>query len=63
MINGAWDVLEVLFVLYFWVETKGKTLEEIDEVCGLTLDTAIETNEDSSSMARSTAMPQISRPS
>ncbi|KAF8853833.1 MFS sugar transporter-like protein [Acephala macrosclerotiorum] len=32
MINGAWDVLEVLFVLYFWVETKGKTLEEIDEL-------------------------------
>ncbi|KAF3388651.1 Lactose permease [Penicillium rolfsii] len=32
MINGAWDVLELLFVIFFWVETKGKTLEEIDEV-------------------------------
>ncbi|KAF4633408.1 hypothetical protein G7Y89_g4710 [Cudoniella acicularis] len=32
MINGAWDVLELLFVWYFWVETKGKTLEEIDEL-------------------------------
>ncbi|TVY84968.1 Lactose permease [Lachnellula suecica] len=32
MINGAWDVLELAFVLYFWVETKGKTLEEIDEL-------------------------------
>jgi len=32
MINGAWDVLELAFVLFYWVETKGKTLEEIDEV-------------------------------
>lgn len=32
MINGAWNVLELAFVVYFWVETKGKTLEEIDEV-------------------------------
>ncbi|KAL5330311.1 hypothetical protein ACEPPN_003837 [Leptodophora sp. 'Broadleaf-Isolate-01'] len=32
MINGAWDVLELVFILSFWVETKGKTLEEIDEV-------------------------------
>lgn len=30
MINAAWDVLELAFVLLFWVETKGKTLEEID---------------------------------
>ena len=30
MINGAWDVLEVAFLVYFWIETKGKTLEEID---------------------------------
>jgi hypothetical protein len=29
MINGARDVLELLFVLFFWVETKGKSLEEI----------------------------------
>lgn len=32
MINGAWDVLEFAFVAYFWIETKGKTLEEIDEL-------------------------------
>ena len=32
MINGAWDVLQLVFVVVFWVETKGKTLEEVDEV-------------------------------
>ena len=32
MINGAWDVLELLFVLFFWFETKGKSLEETDEL-------------------------------
>lgn len=32
MINGAWDVLELAFMYFFWVETKGKTLEEIDEL-------------------------------
>ena len=32
MINGAWDVLMVGLIAYFWVETKGKTLEEIDAV-------------------------------
>ncbi|KAJ7625315.1 MFS sugar transporter-like protein [Mycena polygramma] len=32
MINAAWDVLEVPFVWYYWVETAGKTLEEIDEL-------------------------------
>lgn len=32
MINGAWDVLIVFAVQYWWVETKGKTLEEIDEM-------------------------------
>jgi len=32
MMNGSWDVLEVFFIAYYWVETKGKTLEEIDEV-------------------------------
>lgn len=31
MINGAWDVLELVIVLIFWVETHGRTLEEIDE--------------------------------
>ncbi|EXJ85339.1 hypothetical protein A1O1_05703 [Capronia coronata CBS 617.96] len=30
MINASWDVLEVLFILFFWVETSNKTLEEID---------------------------------
>ncbi|KAJ9131239.1 MFS sugar transporter-like protein [Pleurostoma richardsiae] len=32
MINGCWDVLELAFVAFFWIETKGKTLEEIDEL-------------------------------
>lgn len=30
MINGAWDVLELLYVIIYWVETKGRTLEDID---------------------------------
>jgi hypothetical protein len=30
MINGAWDVLELLVVVLYWVETNGRTLEEID---------------------------------
>ena len=32
MINGAWDVLQFAYVMYYWVETAGKTLEEIDEM-------------------------------
>lgn len=32
MINGTWDVFEVAFIAWYWVETKGKTLEEIDAV-------------------------------
>jgi len=32
MMNGSWDVLEVAFIWYYWVETSGKTLEEIDAV-------------------------------
>ncbi|KAK5119773.1 hypothetical protein LTR85_007349 [Meristemomyces frigidus] len=32
MINGAWDVLVIALIAYFWVETKGKTLEELDSV-------------------------------
>ncbi|CAK7213496.1 hypothetical protein SCUCBS95973_001813 [Sporothrix curviconia] len=32
MINGAWDVLQVVFIALYWIETKGKTLEEIDEL-------------------------------
>jgi hypothetical protein len=31
MINGVWDVFEFVFLIIFWVEMKGKTLEEIDE--------------------------------
>ncbi|KAI8692507.1 hypothetical protein LRP88_07432 [Fusarium phalaenopsidis] len=30
MINGAWNCLLILFIYFFWVETNGKTLEEID---------------------------------
>lgn len=30
MINGAWDALELVIVAWYWVETKGRTLEEID---------------------------------
>lgn len=32
MINGAWDVLVIGIIALLWVETKGKTLEELDEV-------------------------------
>ena len=31
MMNGAWDVLMFFIILFWWVETKGKTLEGIDE--------------------------------
>ncbi|OCL11101.1 MFS sugar transporter-like protein [Glonium stellatum] len=31
MINGSWDILMFIAILYYWIETKGKTLEEIDE--------------------------------
>ncbi|KAF3385669.1 hypothetical protein DPV78_012414 [Talaromyces pinophilus] len=30
MLNGIWNVVQVIFVAYFFVETKGKTLEETD---------------------------------
>ncbi|KAF3025535.1 hypothetical protein E8E14_009561 [Neopestalotiopsis sp. 37M] len=30
MINASWNVVFWIFVYFFWVETKGKTLEEID---------------------------------
>ena len=32
MINGAWDIVMLIAILYYWIETKGKTLEEIDEL-------------------------------
>lgn len=32
MINGAWDIAMLIVILYYWIETKGKTLEEIDEL-------------------------------
>ena len=32
MINGAWDVLLIGLLWRYWVETKGKTLEEIDVI-------------------------------
>ncbi|KAH7304456.1 hypothetical protein B0I35DRAFT_484501 [Stachybotrys elegans] len=31
MINGAWNVLEVAFVAYYWIETKGLSFEQIDD--------------------------------
>jgi hypothetical protein len=31
MVNGAWDILIVVFIAYYWIETKDRTLEEIDE--------------------------------
>ena len=30
MVNGSWDIVIVVLIAVFWVETKGKTLEEID---------------------------------
>ncbi|KZP13883.1 hypothetical protein FIBSPDRAFT_752655 [Athelia psychrophila] len=30
MINSTWDVLELVDIVWYWVETKGRTLEEID---------------------------------
>ena len=32
MANGAWDVVMLAAIMYYWVETKGKSLEEIDAV-------------------------------
>ncbi|KAK5989368.1 Lactose permease-like protein [Cladobotryum mycophilum] len=32
IINGAWDVITLGLIALFWVETKGKTLEEIDSI-------------------------------
>ncbi|KAI2635871.1 putative hexose carrier protein [Hypomontagnella submonticulosa] len=30
MINGSWDIVIAVLIAVYWVETKGKTLEEID---------------------------------
>ncbi|KAH8881707.1 putative hexose carrier protein [Thozetella sp. PMI_491] len=30
MVNGSWDIVILFLIWFFWVETKGKTLEEID---------------------------------
>lgn len=32
MINASFDVLLWVWIAYYWVETKGHTLEEVDEV-------------------------------
>lgn len=32
MMNASWNVLLIVFIWFCWVETKGKTLEELDEV-------------------------------
>lgn len=32
IINASFDILMLLYVVFFWVETRGKTLEEVDEI-------------------------------
>ncbi|OAA62434.1 General substrate transporter [Niveomyces insectorum RCEF 264] len=32
MINGSWDIIVAALIAIYWVETKGKTLEEIDAI-------------------------------
>ncbi|KAJ9601935.1 hypothetical protein H2200_013494 [Cladophialophora chaetospira] len=32
IVNGSWDIIVVALIAVFWVETKGKTLEEIDAI-------------------------------
>ncbi|KAG4443060.1 hypothetical protein IFR05_001456 [Cadophora sp. M221] len=32
MVNGSWDIVIVILIAVFWVETKEKTLEEIDAI-------------------------------
>lgn len=32
MINGSWNVLVFVFIAWYWVDFRGKTLEEIDEL-------------------------------
>ncbi|KAH7412818.1 MFS sugar transporter-like protein [Cadophora sp. MPI-SDFR-AT-0126] len=31
-VNGVWDIFEIVFIWFCWVETSGKTLEEIEAV-------------------------------
>ncbi|GAB1727998.1 hypothetical protein NU195Hw_Modified_73t1 [Hortaea werneckii] len=32
-VNGAWDILVIIIIIaVFWVETEGKTLEELDVI-------------------------------
>ncbi|KAL3471486.1 general substrate transporter [Aspergillus californicus] len=31
IMNASWNILLIIFIYFYWVETKGKTLEEIDE--------------------------------
>jgi hypothetical protein len=30
-INGSWDIVILVIMAVWWIETKGKSLEEIDE--------------------------------
>ncbi|OTB00599.1 hypothetical protein M426DRAFT_75679 [Hypoxylon sp. CI-4A] len=32
MVNGSWDIVVGVLIAVYWVETKGKTLEEIDAI-------------------------------
>lgn len=32
MINGAWNIAMLVFIAWYWVDFRGKTLEEIDEL-------------------------------
>ncbi|KAI0179770.1 putative hexose carrier protein [Hypoxylon sp. FL1284] len=32
MVNGSWDIVIAVLIAVYWVETKGKTLEEIDAI-------------------------------
>lgn len=32
MINGSWDIIVIVLIAVYWIETKGKTLEEIDAI-------------------------------
>ncbi|RFU26952.1 hypothetical protein B7463_g9392, partial [Scytalidium lignicola] len=32
MVNASWDIVIVILIAVYWVETKGKTLEEIDAI-------------------------------